>query len=39
MIPLYQVPLFVAYRSSVKGIRPHGFGDITWNAKDWWRER
>lgn len=38
VLPLYQPPRFVAFRESVKGIRPSAFGSPTWNAQDWWLE-
>jgi peptide/nickel transport system substrate-binding protein len=38
VIPLYQVPLVYAFRSSLRGIQPAPF-DPFWNAEDWWLER
>jgi peptide/nickel transport system substrate-binding protein len=37
-IPLFQVPSFVARRSSVQGVVIHP-GDSSWNAENWWLER
>lgn len=39
MIPLFQTPKFVAYRSSIRGLAPNAFASEIWNAEDWWLER
>jgi peptide/nickel transport system substrate-binding protein len=39
VIPLYQYAHYVGYRTSVRGIRPHPFGAVAWNAEDWWLAR
>ena len=39
VIPLFQPPLFVAFRNSIQGVVPNAFGDPTWNAENWWLER
>jgi len=38
-IPLFEVPLVVAVRSTIRNFTPAGFIDPTWNAEDWWLER
>jgi class 3 adenylate cyclase len=38
VIPLYQVPLVYAFRTSLRGIDPAPF-DPFWNAENWWLER
>ena len=37
-LPLYQAPVFRAYRSTVHGVTANLFFPI-WNAENWWRER
>jgi peptide/nickel transport system substrate-binding protein len=39
VIPLYQAPVFVAYRATLRGVVPSAFNDPTWNAENWWLER
>ena len=36
VIPLFQAPLFVAVRDSIRGVVPNAFNATTWNAEDWW---
>jgi len=38
-IPLFQSPIYVAFRESIHGIVPNAFNALTWNAENWWRER
>ena len=38
-IPLFEVPLMVAVRSTVRNFKPSGFNDPTWDAENWWLER
>lgn len=38
VLPLFQVPMLVAVRSTLRGFVPHTL-DATWNAEDWWLAR
>jgi peptide/nickel transport system substrate-binding protein len=35
-IPLFEVPLLVAVRSTIRGFTPAGFASPLWNAENWW---
>ena len=37
LIPLYQLPLFVTYRPTIRNVVPHPqLAGQTWNAENWW---
>lgn len=36
VIPLFEVPLMVAVRSTIRNFTPSGFIHPTWNAENWW---
>ena len=36
VIPLFQPPLFMAFRNSIQGVAPNAFNHPTWNAENWW---
>jgi peptide/nickel transport system substrate-binding protein len=38
-IPLFELPLVVAVRSSIRNFTPAGFVAPLWNAEDWWLDR
>jgi ABC-type transport system substrate-binding protein len=38
VIPLYQVPFVIAYRTTVRNIVPAP-SNLFWNAENWWLER
>jgi oligopeptide transport system substrate-binding protein len=38
VIPLFEVPLVAAVRSTVRNYQP-GLVNLTWNAENWWLER
>lgn len=35
VIPLFQLPILFAYKTTIRGIAPAPF-DPFWNAEDWW---
>jgi peptide/nickel transport system substrate-binding protein len=39
VIPLFQPPLFTAFRDSIQGVAPNAFSHPTWNAENWWLAR
>jgi hypothetical protein len=38
VIPLFQVPLLYAFKTTIRGVDPAPF-DPFWNAEDWWLDR
>jgi len=35
ILPLYFWPQICAYRADLRGIRPRGYGALTWNVEEW----
>ena len=36
MIPLFQNPQVVAYRTTIRNVVSRAQRDLFWNAEDWW---
>ncbi len=34
-LPIFQVPELLAYSDSIRGVHPHGWYGVTWNAAEW----